>query len=356
MRTILSYKIILLTSLLAILGGCRKEILHEIGVRQIEEEKEPVEAGTTWTLVEKSPTDILCLQAYDNKLFIGGEFEGTGFDHLCSYYKGNFSKGLNGSIIGDGVFDMQIIQNRLWIGGNFSYLDIGRDYDNLVYLDKNSLGGLNFGEWLSTDIEGLMTYNGNLYVRGYINNNKANIKTKHIEKVVGTSIVGFEQGISEPINDFVFFKNKMYVAGDDEFEDDVFLFGFWENGKWNAFENIDRASILDRAYAVEVFNNKLVLIGDESFKRPTSIQMYDGNTVQNIQDISIGAGKTKVIGSSLYVFGRGITINGVSESNIIRFDGSQWTPVGSLSREITDVELYDNSLFAATSRGLYILE
>lgn len=350
------FKPVLVICLLVIFGGCRKEIIHEIGVRKIKAVEEPVAPGTTWNLVSGSPESIFTLCSHEGKLFIGGEFEETSFDHFCSFSNDRFSKGLTGNFIGDGVYDIQAIGSRLWVGGNFSYLAIGRDYDNLVYIDPNSYGGLNFGEWIFTDIFGLTEHQGDLYVRGYITTNRANIKTSHIEKVRGTNIIGFEQGISEPINDFTFFQNKMYVAGDDNFEPDVHLFGFWDNSKWNPVGDIDRSSILDRAYAVEVYDGELYMAGDESFKRPTSVQKFDGSSYTNIEEIQISTCKMKVIGGTLYLFGKGILLNGVGESNVVKYSGGEWEPVGDLTREITDVEVYNGSLYAGTSRGLYILE
>jgi hypothetical protein len=349
-------KLVGLLSFLLLVSGCRKEIIHEAGIIKLTDPIIAPPPGVTWTLVNNSPVNVMALESYKNKLYIGGSFSESRFVSIASYDGTKFSKVFTGSFIGDGVTDLQILGNKLWLGGRFTYLEINKDYDNLMYLDNTLYGGINFGDFLYSEIYGLSTFEGDLIIRGSFNNNKPNLKTKNIERLKGMTLTGFGVGIEDPINDFIDFNGKLYICGNYELAKDVYMFGYWNNNKWNRVGDIDRANLLDDGFAVAVYQGALYMAGDKSFKRTNNLQKFDGVAYTNIPGIEMKTCKMKEISGELYLFGEGILKDGVGTSNILKFNGQKWESVGKLNRPVFDVTLHDKKLYAATAVGIYVLE
>lgn len=358
-------KILSVCFVLVVLTGCREKINHEIGIRQIVEKQDTTNTtvGKSWKKVDNTPGDVLTIEAFQGKLYLGGNIESDNDAFLYSYDGSNMSNVLKGTMISGPISDIETVGNRMWFGGSFSYHEFPNVYENLMYLENGKVSGTVFGDWLYSEIFGLKEYNGDLLVRGYFRKSSLHtgIKTSYLELVKGKTNVGFGTDVlTEPINEFAMFNNKLYITGEGNFTGSVHMCGYWNGTSWANSGFTTKSSILDNGFGIAEFKNNLYLTHNKTWATSsTLVQRFDGTKWYDMDNVDVSNDKRthlRVIGDYLYYFGTGLLLDGGLESNILRYNGSKWEAVGSMFRTVVDVELYDGKLYAATDNGLYVLD
>jgi len=356
----------LIMVLLAVLvGGCRKEILHEVGVIDATENlSEPVPDNGTWEKIDFEITGLKTLAIHNHLLYIGGSFteEEVGFDFLAKFDGQTVSAGVPGSFFGFDVSALQTFEGSLYIGGDFSYLDFPNSCDNIFVLRNSSNEYYEFGGF-APDITGFIRSNSGVLVFGGFNNSHQTVQTSYTDRLVNGYAQGFYTGANGPlqsrINDVELFNGKLYFAGEGEIYPGVIGVGKWSGASMDGLNISSLVSPFDNyAESLAGFNDELYYSG-RTFDGGTGVYKdtdWDG-WVQVPQLSWFGATPSVlyVHDDYMYLAGSGITLYGVTRSNVIRFDGSTWSHVGEIKTAVHDLAVYKGRLYAAGADGLYQL-
>lgn len=365
-RNIYGIAILVLGAFLAV-TGCRKEIVHQIGKTVLIEKKDTTNTDTTtnsgkeWKMVYSSPTEITCLKTYIGKLYLAGNFSHDYYKGLATFNGTSFSKanGFNGILNGD-IEKFEIVLSQLWMVGDFSYFNLSNleTYNDVMSYAFGVVSGIEFGGTINSRILNCTEYRSDLLVSGYFDTNAENVNTKNMELIRFSKTMGFGIGIGNPPIDMKSYDNRLYVCGEHEFGG-VKMVGYWDGSSWKSIDRFNRAGILDKGYSLEVYDDGLFLLCDKFFGLTTNVQYFDGSNWYEIAGVSIGSNfpcKLKVVGGDLYLFGKGVQVGDSYVSNVAKYKNGTWENVGSILKEINDLETYNGKLYAATPQGLYTLE
>jgi len=345
-------------------SGCRKEILHEVGIVDSKENQfGSVLADGSWVRLDHPIKSLQTLAVFNEKLYIGGDFREAeaGADFLVQFDGLSISPGLPGKFLGREVSTLETIGDKLYVGGDFSYEDSGNDCVNIMVLGNSVEQCYNFGGYIA-EITDFTEYQGNIFVVGGFSSGAPFVPTSGIARIQNGSAFGFggqAGGLQTRINDAIEFNGELFICGESEIFPGVISVGKWNGSTWEAQGLSASISTFDSyGHSLAVYNNSLYLSG-RTFSEGTGVYKRNAGFPWGKEErLSWSGSKPSVLfvyDDYLYLAGDGITLNGVQSSNVVRFDGDTWKPIGELRTAVYDLEVYRGRLFAAGDGGLYQL-
>lgn len=357
-------RLILAVVVISSVFGCRKEIIHEEGITYLpkkQAEKDTTVLEGAWSFVPNSPKNISSIEEFEGVMYLGGKDEATGDAYLWNF-NGDFKVAAKGEFISDDISDMIIYNNQLWIGGSFAYYDMEnlKSYDNILIVKDGEIGGMDFGDFLSSSIYGFELFNNDLMVFGKFKTGQEKIKTNYVERIANGNVIGFHDGIDDIVRDGTVYNNSFYVTGESDFAPNVHLCGYWNGSSWANSGFFSKSSIIEYGRSVQSYENELYFAHNKTWAtNAAKLMKYDGKDYSDILEVDFSEYKNcslKVMEGKLFLFSEGVQLNGEVISNIIVYDGTEWKPVGSLLVPISDICYYKQELYAATKIGLYKYE
>jgi hypothetical protein len=290
-------------------------------------------------------TKITSMITYNSDLIVAGDFTSIGGIVAHSIAKWN---GANWSNIGAGNFlnskvkDMIVYNNKLYFTADKLYVWDGTVLSAFNYTYPNiGVNGI-FGS-------DLHILNGELYILG----------DSYIYKYDGSnvSIIIDPLGSNNCLGDL---NNKLYCGTNDG------LYRF-ENNVWTNVNGITTSS--PKILNIATYNNELYALGEFNSLGGLTVNnfaKYNGSTWANVSSplmayiytnslsgYNLGLNHLKVINNELYLahtFGTNSKIT----SPVIKFNGSQWTSVGSnYSAYGGTVHSFNNNLYCGGAMGVF---
>lgn len=349
--------IVLLLSVLSL--SCRKEINHLVGTTIVDNNAN-IEKPADWVkLTDKEMLEVYTMQVFNGELYIGGEFdyESDSITFLAKVSEsGQVQRVVNASFNFFGIYDMEVIDNHLYMVGYFSFWDYG------VITAQSILRINSDGEPESNSIfdvgyhtvEDIQAYNGDILIAGYFDSEDGgNIISKNVELLVDHVPTGMAD-LPSRVYQTVIHEDNIYALGGDDV-----LLQKWNGSGWSPTV-YNEPSFLDEVFAGESYNNELYIFGNFDSNTLLKKMKADG-TWENIGEVSsIGSvyseGGFVIINDELYVYGDNLIIDGVQASNVIKLKGNNWVSVGQLSIGVNDLISFNEKIYAATNTGIYEIE
>lgn len=171
-----------------------------------------------------------CLKSFSEKLFMGGGFleveNASNTAYLASWNDTNWS-GPAGGAAGNDVYDFIVFENKLFVGGEFNSIGGVAGREILAFDGEN---WLNVGDMDCNWVRALETFNGELFAGGNFGLRKY---------LGGTDWLDFPGGPDAWVYDMTVdtFNNFLYVGGDFGYIDGgvpSYMAAMWDGFKWNS--------------------------------------------------------------------------------------------------------------------------
>jgi len=353
-------KYILYTFVVCILFvGCRKKIEHDLGYQPIVEETEEIVSQSntngTWRLISDTLGEVQSLAEYQNALYIGSYNESEVL--LMKYDQTSLSNAVDFDIDGQGIFDMGVFDDKLWIGGGFYYYANNKFSRNLMIIDKQDVIGFEFGEY-GDKVNCITQYQSNVAVLGdFIPS--GDCKSFYAELFAGTTAIGFEQTYTRPVIDAIEYDNCLFLVNDKDsyFNSASHSISVYYNQIWYNYSDLN--SYNDRVFSLELFENELYISGYDNYNE-RNLFIYENDYYNNLlSEIKVkGTAPHKLYAKDdqLYIYGQGIGIGDKYVSSVVSLQNGNYYAIGSLKATVNDLIVYEGHLYAATSNGLYVFE
>ncbi|MFT4601785.1 MAG: hypothetical protein ACI857_001968 [Arenicella sp.] len=344
------------------LQSCRKEIVHVPGITSSDGEDDTTQTGTSssWTAVtSETGLDLLSIEVFNNEIYVGGNFE-LFADSLEGFVKlnsqGQVVQAAPGNWYFGGVTDMEVINNELYVSGAFSYFNLPQLISAYSFF-KMDAGGIISEVEITTEafdnIRDITEFNGGIVVSGYF--------TPDTDNSFVTGNVDFLQNevpqglavLDAHVYQTVVHEGVLFAVGNE------IILKKWDGAAWND-EIYYQPHWQDEVYALASFESELYILGN--FQNGVLLKKMDaGGVWSNVSDItSLGTPSFMddivVVDGKLYVLGSGMQLDGVLSSNVISFDGVEWTAIGNMTSSARDMTSKDGKLVLATDNGVYEID
>lgn len=338
---------LILTCGLVTMAACRKKIDHQPGVTGA---YDPI-----WTRVGElsdTPTEIASLEIFNGELYMGG----TGYSFSWTITPRSLCKLDENGVITEisnpnlmpistnsweqrMIFDLQVYENELFVGGLFKFNNQGVLNYSFFKLDVND-NPISMGITNVEQVKGLYLMNNSLIIFGSIGG-------VVVQKYSNGTMTPF--AVNPPIqargagvkgNEIVLVRSSQSMARTSESvpwtsyqmnlsiplsSDDVYSFVKFGDAEYYFLEN----SRLVKHYLPTNVWSQMVL--------PNSA--YWGGNI----DVKIPP-KFKVLDGELYLLGAGIH----------KLIGNQWERIGTLNLDVLDIAKYNGKFYAGTNYGLFV--
>jgi hypothetical protein len=299
----------------------------------------------TWVDFSDYENDCTFTASYNNSLYAGGFFTqagGNGANYIARW------DGTSWATLGVGtdsyVLTSAVMKGDLYVGGQFTHAG-GVAANNIAKWDGTSWNSL--GDGLSSSVNTIVDIGTNLYAGGYFLN-AGTVSAKYIAKWDGTSwsSVGTGElsgGGAEPtqVNAITNINNDIYVGGIFTQAGAVSVNHIvkWDGANWDDVgSGVHYGFGTPRVYTMININNNIYVGGgfdSAGTIAANSVAKWSGTAWENLgTGIYLNSGffayvfALSIIDNDLYVGGYFDRAGGNSISNIAKWDGSNWSPLG----------------------------
>lgn len=275
-----------------------------------------------------------------------------------------------------GVFSM-VADTALFAAGQFNIAGGNVAY-NIAEWDGSNWsavgGGIGTGiEDISSFVNSLIIYNGNLYAAGYFTKAGANDSAYNIAEWNNTDWVGLGKGIAPTVEDNLFrvicttvFNGKLCVGGvfDTAGGMPAVNIAEWNGTTWSALGS-GIGNLASFVNSLAVYNDTLYAAGffqQAGADTVYNIAKWDGTNWKALgSGIGTGEGDDSsvvysltVYNGNLYAAGAFSTAGGTTAYNLAQWDGTAWSAVGQgIGAGAGDIYSYANTV-AAINGNLYV--
>ena len=355
--------LIIIILFLPIVGliSCRKKIDHQLGSTTTVENYDPssggVGGGSTNGCTLISSSEILlvdALQVFNNELYVGGEFENNAgtVKHFGKLNAQNqLIPAVSGSVGRFGVYDLEVVNNELIIGGSISYIEgVNVSYNSIRMDASGSVSDIDFCAQIFEYINDINVFNGGILFSGNFDPaNPNSVTTSNVDLLQSFSSVGMSS-TSGTIRSSAVHQGILYIAG----EDDGLL--EWTGSFWSDVSYTGE-HWTDEIFSVVSYNSELYVAGKfyggAILKKQNSSGVWED--IAGVSQIgSMGArSKLKVVNNQLYFCSNALMLDGTTASSLLLLNGVDWESIGLLTAEVRDIEYFNGKLYIATNNGLY---
>lgn len=338
--------------------SCRKEI--DYVVKRVDL---PIEDKPGWELIDDTYTELHQLVEYQGKLYVGGTFTNStdNYSYLATWDENGYSKAINTQLLfGGGVYTLRVIDDKLWIGGDFSYLTTSIKR-NLLCLDGTSITGFSLGiTFLGKGVTDVLKHGNDIVVVGsYWAGSSNPNQTNYINKInAQNQIIAFPKEVDSQIYDAEVYNGELVVSVYDRVNASYYHLASFNGTDWEDM-GLAGMSTFNDSYGLIAHDGKL-FYALNSWQNDGLILKKEGSSWWSFAKTGIaGNGNCyfKVLNNTLYAFGSGLTLNNSPVSNVLMYReaAEDWYAVGEITEKVNDLEYYNNALHAATNNGLYKL-
>jgi hypothetical protein len=255
------------------------------------------------------------------------------------------------------VYALAALGSDLYAGGVFNSVD-GIPATNIAKWNGSSWSALGAGVTRDGDVRSyvyaLAVSGSNLYVGGGFTT-AGGIAANNIAKWDGSGWSPLSSGISGDVFALAVSGSDLYAGGNITMAGGIQVFNLakWDGSSWSAFGGMDQG-----VKALAVSGSDLYVGG--LFTNPKYIAKWDGRTWSALGS-GLGGGVNfsyvsalAVSGGDLYVGGNFTTAGGIAATNMAKWNGSDWSPMGAgmafLNLQI-DPNHYPQGVFALAVSG-----
>jgi len=273
------------------------------------------------------------IAAVGNNIYVTGTFTAAGntkANYVAGFDGTNWFP-MNGGLMGSGAVGVYAAadNNYFYVGGIFT------NADDPTAIDTARWDGTN---WAGIGIHGLLgtvKRNGNKLYFGGGFSGAGTISSTNIIGWDGTNWFalgpGLSGGFSGGVLAITFQGNNIYAGGsfNNSGTATITNVAYWDGSTWNALGNQINGSVTclqffgGYLYAGGSFTNRTLLF--------TNLARWDGST----WSAAPGGSPNRQVsdfatdGTNLYICGYFTQIGGIAGSNVVSFDGNNWTPLNS---------------------------
>ncbi|MBL4593823.1 MAG: T9SS type A sorting domain-containing protein, partial [Flavobacteriales bacterium] len=242
------------------------------------------------------------------------------------------------------IYDMEVINNELYIAGGFTKVGISQipanglaKYDGVQWSAVNNFPQWDYNFNNINIVDAIVEYNGELYVGGRFSDSNPIDSMYNIAKWNGSNWEQIANGIAggfSTIEDMVVFQGKLYVAGafskNDNPSNPGNRIAAWNGSNWEQVGNIWGITPTSFAFIdkMTIFNNELWVVGN--FQKVGNmysphIAKYNGTTWCSVGDtFNLALGASAVYNNKLYVGGAFTMINSDNISQMAKWMGGNF--------------------------------
>lgn len=212
-----------------------------------------------------------------------------------------------------GVTEMKVINNELYIGGSFLFIDGTIEANGLAKFDGITWSAVHdFPDWGGTSVNvvrHIEEYNGEIYVAGQLTDSYPIDTMLNICRFNGSEWEQLGEGIGGTFSS---------IRGMEVYDGKLYVFG--------GFNKTDRP---------QNPGNRIAVWNGTYWEQVVDIQ----GAFAEVKDVAVLNGELYVIGTFEYV-------NGIPAHNFAKFDGVEWCTYPDVFDAFIDqVEAYDNELY-----------
>ncbi len=332
-----------------------------------------------WFSLPELNDAVGAMLVFDGKLMVGGNFTMAGevaASRIAEWDGTNWQE-VGGGVSGGSqnvttIYAMAIYDSKLIIAGRFSTAgDIS--VNNIAAWDGNSWAPLGSGIdaiALSQGPLSMVVYDDNLVVGGSFNE-AGGEAAEDIAFWNGSTWAQFGGGITGGflgggVTSLVVYNNDLVAGGSFTLADDVVVshIAMWDGMSWNAMNTGLDAN--GKVWELTVYNNDLVAAGDFSKAGDhdaEDVAIWNGSSWSGCgSGIHEGSGiAIRIEGMTTYqgdliVGGMFSDAGDIAASNIAKWDGSSWSPLGGGVDEglfgitfVTALQVYEGKLYVGGS-------
>ncbi len=303
-----------------------------------------------WTQVGSTANNIInCMQPFDNKLYLGGNF--TNINGSSSYFSATYNGSTFGNhttLLGGTGFQAYTVHNGTLFGGG-GLAGGGGPLGVGVWNGGSWGGGYDVGN--PVNVNALTSFNGNLIVGGAFLTPGPRVAQHN-----GTTYSAMGAGFDGTVMDFAIYNGELYACG---YMLNSGTTPLGNIAKWTGSAWVNVGTGLDGgAVDMEVYNGQLHVCGDFSTAggvAAENIARWNGSAWS-----ALGSGIPTSLGQSvncmlataggLLVGGRFTSAGGVPTGNVALWNGSSWAAAGTFTNEagVNTMSSYDGDIYLST--------
>jgi hypothetical protein len=298
--------------------------------------------GSSWTTLGApvDPNGAYQLAAAAGNLYVGGGFssiDGVPANNLARWSGGAWTaigSGVNGQ-----VYSLDVRGSELYVAGSFSQAG-GVAADGMAVWNNSTSRWSGVVSGLNDQVYGMAVSEGSLYVAGSFTS-AGKIPANRVAKWNGSSWAALGSGLTDPTfahaNCVAASGGSVYVGGQFSFAGGVAAKNIakWDGTSWSAMGS----GTDDQVSSIAVSGNVVYAGGYFDHAGGVSVNhvaQWDGSAWSALGSglEKSGPGEVLVLaltpaGSDLYVGGEFETAGGVSADCVAKWDGSNWSPLGT---------------------------
>ncbi len=307
--------------------------------------------GTSWSAMGDGLNQYVeDLEMFQGNLYAGGWFTASGSTTITTiavwngYSWGTVGTNMSGNLMGRHVNSLEATATTLYAGGSFT---------NIGGITAYSIAAWNGTTWtamgsgfLNGTVRSILNVNGTIYAGGTFSASGTNTLS-NIAKWNAPNWVDLSGGVNNTVYSLATDGTNLYVGGDFGMAGGITAskIAKWNGTAWSALST----TISRTVFAVTYTASKLYTGGsiNETFG------IYDGSTVSfpaysfDIRNDNIVIKSLCLIGNSLYVGGIFTSIDGISLSNIAKWDGTNWHALGTGANAAVNALITDGTTLYA---------
>ena len=288
--------------------------------------------GTNWSSLGSGVDGTVVDMASDaGGLYVCGSFAHAGGTHvggIARWDGANWWPVGNGTGLHDGEAGaIAIYDTNIFVGGRFNAID-GVEVYNVARWDGHrwspagtSTNILPDGVWDLAVSGGVVYAAGNFYLSQQQGTRSLAWWTwSRWYALVGGGVIGYVRDVESA-------GGRLYASGDFNAAEGMLVNGFacWDGTRWfvpSALTN-SRVSAMTSDGAVAYFGH---------FDGATNrYSRWDGTNLSTLATADVVADQIAVLRGSLYASGPFSIVNGIRTGNLVKFDGTNWSPIGQYS-------------------------
>ncbi len=289
--------------------------------------------GTSWSAMGDGLNQYVeDLEVFQGNLYAGGWFTASGsttIERIAVWNGtswGTVGTNMSGNLMGKHVNALEATATTLYAGGSFT---------NIGGITAYSIAAWNGTTWttmgsgfLNGTVRTILNVNGTIYAGGTISIS-GSTPLNNIAKWGGSAWLDLSGGVNNTVYSLATDGTNLYVGGDFGMAGGITTsrIAKWNGTSWSALST----TVYQTVFAVAYTASKLYTGGSNN----ETFGIYEGSTISfpnysfDITNTNILIKSLCLIGGSLYVGGIFTSIDGVSLSNIAKWDGTNWHALGT---------------------------
>jgi len=316
--------------------------------------------------------EIFALAVYQGDLYAGGLFDSAGGQPIATIARWDGSQWhpVGGLSDHDGhVWTLQVHDQKLYVGGEFSALVDGHQLDNLAVWDGTSWSDVGGGVPgpANLAVTCLASFQGDLYVGGnfsQVGGGVAADRAAYWDGAQWHDLAGglpdWDIGVTvyalQPHDQMLYVGGNFIEAGTGT---DAYRVAAWDGATWHGLGGVYGADTATTVIAATVHDGRLVVGGEfslaggatgtelDDYVVSQSVAAFTGTDWIHLGDglgLNVEAETAVAYDGGLVVVGRFTEAGTAAVASVAFFDGASWTEMGLFDDKVNDAVVFQGDL------------